>query len=750
MIKRRTFCLCLALLLLLPMVLTGCSNTVKRYTAPYKKNFSTERVADGIVAENDSFALKWEDTTQCALLYDKVNDKWYGTTPYDYHTDEAEKENYIGQYEMYNPLRIKYIETDTIKNVSSVDDADSLEGSVERDGFGSELIDNGVRLTYNFPKLEISVSVELLLNETGLEVRVPMNLIKEKSRPVYEIAVVPYFVSAANDAGGYVMVPSGSGALVEAKSLPDGETKYSEPVYGGDASQRTTMLKSSQNQVHLPVFGSSDNGKGMLGIIGNGAACARINVITGDSDVGYTAAYASFRIRGEENIVLTSTDSHDSSTTIYSQPVAGYKYLSVQYQPLQGDASYVDMANTYRNYLLADGYLKNRPDSVPALSVDFLGSTQVTESFFGIPYQSDVATTTLERTEAIAAELKELIGNEQLLVTLSGYGKGGLADTVVGGGFTLSNKVGNKKDWNSLLDFAKQNNTVLALDYNLTRFQKGSAGFGMKSSTAYTTSHLDAVRYTYGLQTGLDTETASKDGLVWYLLARGKVTEAVDKAIAAAQGLGLDAISFNSLSNTAYADYRAVRNTAKAQMDKDVAAELKKSAKAGLKVVSTKANAYAALQSDYITQTPSRSSQYNLFSEEIPFYALVFQGYKPLTSASINTAMNVRNAYLSAVATGATLQFTLCDTHHDALQFEQDTAYVSCRYSDWKADIAAMVAESADLHSKVGGQSIQAYEMENGLSKTVFENGITVYVNYTDAEIASPLGTVPAMGFVYG
>ena len=68
MLKRRTFCLFLALLLLLPMVLTGCSNTVKRYTAPYKKNFSTERVADGIVAENDAFALKWEDSTQCALL----------------------------------------------------------------------------------------------------------------------------------------------------------------------------------------------------------------------------------------------------------------------------------------------------------------------------------------------------------------------------------------------------------------------------------------------------------------------------------------------------------------------------------------------------------------------------------------------------------------------------------------------------------------------------------------------------------
>ena len=750
MMKRRIFCLCLTLLLLLPMVLTGCSDSTKRYTAPYKKNFSTDRVADGVVAENDSFSLTWEDSTQCALLYDKINDKWYSTTPYEYHTDEAQKENYIGQYEMYNPLRIKYIETDAIKNISNVDDADSLEASVERDAFGSELIDNGVRLTYNFPKLEISVSVELLLNETGLEVRVPMNLIKEKDRLVYEIAVVPYFVSAANDAGGYVMVPSGSGALIEAKNLSSGETKYSEPVYGGDISQRVTMLKSSQNQVHLPVFGSSDNGKGMLGIIGNGAACARINVVTGDSDVGYTAAYASFRIRGEENIVLTSTESHDSATTIYSQPVAGYKYLSVQYQPLKGDATYVDMANTYREYLLADGYLQDRPESVPALSVDFLGSTQVTESFFGIPYQSDVATTTLKRTEEISAELKQLIGDKQLLLTLSGYGKGGLADTIVGGGFTLSKQVGSKKDWNSLLDFAKQSDTILALDYNLTRFQKASKDFSMNSSTAYTTSHLDAMQYTYILHTGLDTETASQDGTVWYLLARTKLEEAVDKAIAAAKNLGLGAVSFNSLSNTAYADYRAVRNTAKAQMDKDVAAELKKADKAGLTVVSTKANAYAALQSDYITQTPSRSSQYTLFSEEIPFYALVFQGYKPLTSASINTAMNVRNAYLNAVATGATLQFTLCDTHHDALQFEQDTAYVSSRYSDWKADITAMVEESADLQSKVGNQAIQSYEKVNGLSTTVFENGVTVYVNYTDAAIDSPLGTVPAMGFVYG
>ena len=128
----------------------------------------------------------------------------------------------------------------------------------------------------------------------------------------------------------------------------------------------------------------------------------------------------------------------------------------------------------------------------------------------------------------------------------------------------------------------------------------------------------------------------------------------------------------------------------------------------------------------------------------------MFQGYKALTSATINTAVDVRGAYLDAVATGTTLQFTLCNNHHDALQFEQDTAYISIRYADWKDDIAAMVQESADLYDKVGGKAITAYESSNGLTKTVFENGVTVYVNYTDADVSTPLGTVKSMGFIYG
>ena len=741
---RRTVCLCLALLLLVPMVLSGCGTQVGKNTAAYRDKFKTDRTPSGLVAQNNNFELLWDDVTQFAVLHDLVNDVWYGTAPYEYYKDETQRDNMYVNYKVYNPLRIGYVQA--TNGQSKVQWLDSLSDSVDYGGFSSERIEGGVRLTYNFPGVEISVSMEMRLTDTGLQVRIPLNRIKENDTHLAEIAIAPYLVSAAYGDGNYVMVPSGGGALIPAKALDGGEQQYWEPVYGDDATRSITVINTTLNQVHLPVFGSSANGKGMLGIIEDGAATARINVVTGDADMGYTAAYASFRIRGEDKVVLTSSEGHDAAHTVFSETVSGGKYLSVQYQPLQGDTTYVGMANTYRNYLIGKGYLKDRPTTTPALSVNFLGATQIAQSFFGIPYQADTATTTLQRTKEISEELKKLIGDKQMLLTLSGYGEGGLANTAIGGGFALSKQVGKKKDMTALLDFAKKNNTVVALDYNLVHFQGGSKGFGVKSSAAYSANHLEAEVYNYVLSTGV----ADKKGLSWYLLSREKLGAAMDALLTSADELGLNAVSVGTLSHMVYSDYRDARNTARAMMDTDVTAQLKKIGKDKKALITNRANAYAAVLSDYIIEAPIHSSKFALFSQEIPFYSMVFQGYKALTSTSINTAVNTRAAFLDAVATGATLQFTLCDTLHDEMLFEQDTAYISSRYADWKDAIAAMVQESADLYDKIGGQAIVSYEKKDGLSKTVFENGITVYVNYTDADMTTPIGTVSAQGYVYG
>ena len=96
------------------------------------------------------------------------------------------------------------------------------------------------------------------------------------------------------------------------------------------------------------------------------------------------------------------------------------------------------------------------------------------------------------------------------------------------------------------------------------------------------------------------------------------------------------------------------------------------------------------------------------------------------------------------------LQFTLCDSLHDAVQFEEDTAYVSSRYDDWKGRIADMVNESSALLAKIGNQPIKNYYQDGAVSFTEFENGVKVYVNYSNAAITVDGIEIPAMSFVEG
>lgn len=738
MMKRRIMCLCLVALLLLPMLLTGCGAKVEKTTKGYDENYDTARYTDKELAQNKNFKLTWDDAKQCVILKDKRTGNIYSSTPYNFYK-KGDPYSFAGM-ELCSPVNVTYIDAATgMPNIAMA----SME-SVMLDSIASAKIDNGIRVTYAFPSISVSIPVEMTLEEDGLKVSIPMEDVQEGDNLIYEIAILPYMAGISNTSGGYMMVPSGSGAIIHARNLNNTAT-YSEAVYGKDATEPVTMIKRSERQIHLPVFGSRTKKSGVVGVIEEGASCARINATVGTSEVGYSSAYASFRVRGQEEVVYNTSSNHEDVKPTFSTSIVGYKTLSVRYIPMEGEYNYTGMAKLYRKYLQQKGFLTEKVTDVPALSVNLLGATETKESFFGIPHMADTVTTTLPQAQAISTDLKKLVGDKNLLVSLQGYGHGGLANTQVGGGYELSKKVGKQADWAAYKKYAADNNIVLSMDYELVKFQESGKGYTINNGAARNISSLDAKLSTYVLSTSIENDK----GISWYLLSRGKLNKALDNALASNKKLGVNAISIGSLSTMAYSDYRKLSTTAKGNMAEDVAAMLELCGDKEMTVVSAKANDYAALRSDYVTEVPTQSSKFNILDEEIPFYAMVFQGYKPLTSSSINTATNVKDAYLDAVATGMTLQFTLTNDLHDALRFENDTAYITSQYSQWKEDIATMVQESAALHDKVGNQSIKRYEIKDGVSKTVFANGVTVYVNYTDKPVKTPFGKVAAQSFVY-
>lgn len=773
MTMKRITCLCLAVLLLLPMLLTGCKKKTEKVLGSYTENSGVLCETATVKMEGSKYELTWVRERQRFVLCDTETGNEYYSTP-----------EWLEDRETCSPLIVDYYKPNA-QNLSSVDGltdclyyyqqtAEGEEAVVaseeeeEKYAYSVEQIDNGFRATYSFPEAKIAVAVEYLLTTDGVMVRIPMDLLQESENKIYEIKLAPYFASATNDVDdSYVMVPSGGGSLIYARR--SGKVKeYYESVYGDDQMEPVTLQSRIQGQIYMPVFGvctttlrDDDLGGeygveqkvGMLGIIEEGADCAIVYAKTGGEDMMYnqfSCAYASFCIRSKEKVVYNSQGSTKSTGTRYSDAVTSADNLTVRYIPLSEaageDTTYVGMAKRYREYLQERGYLQSTVDSTPALSVNLLGATQITESLFGVPYQTDVATTTLAQSKDIVSDLKELVGDKGLLVSLEGYGQGGLAHTEVGGGFKLSSEVGKQSDLDALISYAEKNGIVLSMDYEIVQFQNGGNGVQVSKDTAMCISSLKAKISTYQMSTGLEDEK----GLSWYLLTRSLLSEMTDEAIASVKDHNVGAISLGSLNYLQYSDFRTEGYAAMSGFSDAVAELLNKCSDEDLLVVTPNANLYAALNADYVTEVPMHSTRFSVLDEDIPFYALVLQGYVPLTSSSINLAVNVEKTYLQAVSTGMGLQFTLCDTLHESIQFDEDTAFVSSCYDDWKGRISDMVNESSDLLAKIGNQPIKNYVVKGDVTMTEFDNGVKVYVNYSNVDKVMDGVEIPAMSFVEG
>ena len=62
---------------------------------------------------------------------------------------------------------------------------------------------------------------------------------------------------------------------------------------------------------------------------------------------------------------------------------------------------------------------------------------------------------------------------------------------------------------------------------------------------------------------------------------------------------------------------------------------------------------YAATLADVILNVPDGDSGYNVTDEAIPFYQIVYHGYKDYSAAPLNSAYSIRDDVLKSIEYGA-------------------------------------------------------------------------------------------------
>lgn len=725
---------CLALLLLAAMLgalLSACStNEEISSLADFSLPEQLKTIKSGVVAENDRVSLSWDMDTVSLQLKDKVTGEVWSTIPYGYYQSEETGNNYV-QNGLRSSLYITY--EDGEKHVE-------MENNSFRHAqyITAQKIEGGVQLTYYFANAEISVPVKYTLEQDGMCATVDVANITEGAYKILSVSVLPFFCCAENTDDNYLFVPSGSGALMMTDDTDRSTRRYSEQVYGTDASATPVFRNTAQNSVRLPVFGAKNGNNAMLAMITAGAEMATVNAVAGDAQYGYSAAYATFALRGLATTYTGNSWGGANTVKQYSPDVINVD-PSVRYVLLdKKNADYNGMAAAYRSYLQETAGLKEGVGT-PDLMLTMLGGVPVRKLFMGVPYETMSVMTSFEDAQNILSDIQTQTG-ASMTVNLKGFGSTGLEAGVLGGGFKADSAFGGQKALGTLADWCEDNGIDSFLDYDLVFYRESGSGFSVRES-AINAALIRATNYDY------DIVTHQQTGERMYLANRYTMAKAAGKVAELAQRQGTTGAGISTLSNTAYSDYNSRNYYCKAHMSDDVQRMIDALHTAGLKAFGEQANAYAAVKLDYIYDTPTESSGFFALDMDIPFYQMVFKGSVGLSGGAINLAQDPRTEFLKTIATGSSLGYTLCGSAERDVILGSHSAVGSSIYSGLSQQITEYMEQAQPLLDKVRTASIVSYEKNGNVSRTEFDNGVVLYVNYGLTAEQTELGALDGLSF---
>ena len=744
--KKKIFSIILCLFLLLS--LTACGGAAFE---PSQKEYSKAEYSvleDGkVVASNSKYSLQYAADTASVKLVDNETGTIWDVCPKS--EGEVQYDSFglpIGDHVyVQSALEVGYMDT----NIRGGGNASvtSYEGVVDDSSSSIVVkeIENGITVEYYFDAQKFMIPVDYVLKGDYLSISVDSTKIQEDTLRVTYITLAPFLNAAENDGeNSYLFIPSGSGALMNVNSYSEQGLRYSAYVYGDDYSMENKYIVSEEKEIRLPVYGYKSGEKGGFTIIDNGAETAMLNTIVGCTPYKFSTIYPTFTLRGYTNHKARSYNNTYYANIYPENMIEGT--FSIRFYPLSGEtANYSGMADIYRNYLIDEKGL-TETDNEKAVNVSLVGGTQIVKSFLGIPYKKVYATTTVDQASSIITELSEKVSN--LSVKLKGFGETGVDIGKIGGDFSLNSNLGSADELKNLSSLCSDKNVDLYFDYDLVRFNDSGNGFSTYSDAVMNAGVIKAENYV--------PDKANRSNNVeqtYRMLRQIYFGDAIEKAINQNSKWNVNGVSLETLTSMTYSDYSNYRETvdynARHGFSNAVTEVIKQIKDNGQKLMAYDANEYAAVAADIISDVPVSSDKGYAFAEDVPFYSMVFKGYVPMATESINMAPNPQKAVLGAIEGGLGLNYTIINQWDNTLIDAVYPYFYGTSYESVKEDMLSTYGDLAVYYQSIKGSKIVSNNViASGVHCTVFDNGVTVYVNYNGNAVDTAVGTVEALSYI--
>ncbi len=565
------------------------------------------------------------------------------------------------------------------------------------------------------------MAIEYTISDNGLEARLPANGISfdESIYMLKTVSMLPYMGAGRGVNTGYSFYPDGSGTLIRFEDIAGKSYNVAGQMYGIDYTYHSISGQHSE-VLRFPVFGvvedvkeykPSDDDVGVMVETGNTTPHGYFAVITeGDSLAtlfsenggqlhGYNNVYARFEPRPSDIYSLSSALGEDGAAV---RKTSERKYTGsyrIQYTLLSGDkdaikagdtyeASYVGMANAYRDYLEASGQITKLTDSdvkknIP-LYLETLGTDYFQDTFLSVPVAKNLPLTTFENVRTIYDELAEA-GVDNINFKLTGYANDGIYSTYPTK-FDIEDAVGGKSGFEDLLEYAKEKDFGLYPEFDLVYLQSGELFDGVSAKRDWAKSIDDRYMGSRYYDAALQKFVSNFDAII--SPSRFEYfTEKLEGILSKYNDNGLSGVSLSKFGTDLNSDFDS-EDPYNREESKAFTAEALGIMKNSYDVMLEGGNAYTLPYADHILSLPLESSNFLNASEAVPFEAMVLHGYVNYSGSAINMEGDLTNAVLKSVENGASPYFILCYQNTSYLKYYSTSSkYYSVAYDVWKDDI---------------------------------------------------------------
>lgn len=678
-------------------------------------NKTEEKTEIRLAAENKNLELYVNDSSGEIALKDKNGSMWY-SSPQNAENDPIATKSVIS--DLQSPLSIKYCEPEKRFNTSLYSKSSASVKVKDTD--------NGVEITYKFKKAGITIPLRLTLYDEYLEAEIDTNDIKEsrEDKLLTGVSIMSSFGAADSDDNGYFVIPDGCGAIINFNNGKVNSKSYTGMVYGRDITMSPLTMPDNTSQICLPMYGIVNGSSGLMTVCTDGDSNARLTAsVSGVSKSSYNLCSYEFILRDSDNYYMSG----DTSTvlTVFESGDIKTDKISLRYYPVEDSdkngMDYVDIAKSYRDYLINDMNVKRTAESMPELYIDLYGGTERKCSFLGIPITMKKSLTTSSQAESIIQTLKSLdVSN--MTVCYNKWTDSGIKNRIDVS--AEASDIIESEEFYELLNHADENNAVIYPAVQNVSFTSGG-GYNVHSDAAVRISGEYAGLYDYDVVSG----GAYKDKNVKFLLSPTEYPTMFSKLAENFKNKGIENICLSELANSLCGDYgkSCISRDKTQQILSDGFKTLDNSLDS---VLADNANAYAFPCIDKISNVPLCSGGYDIFDEDVPFYQIVMHGLKSYSTEPVNGSADDRKFMLSAIASGSNPHYDMIGESAAAIKGTELDGLYYAHYDNWTEQAAKDFLFTEKILSGVQDKFITGYRKSENKAYTEYEDGTLIVVDF--------------------